>query len=94
VIRVHYSGPSGGEDVLSRKLKDAGFRVEVAPRVMWQDVGQTVVHVTLEVVSEAKSGLVGYAAIEAVKRVVGAFKARYPGVEAHTDDSDADTDDG
>jgi hypothetical protein len=41
-------------------------------------VGQEVVHVTIEVASEAKSGIIGYAAIEAVKRVVGASRNAIP----------------
>jgi hypothetical protein len=33
--------------------------------------------------------VVGYAAVEAVKRIVGAFRERYPGVEADVE-SDED----
>jgi hypothetical protein len=37
-------------------------------------VGQDVVHVTMEIGSAARDGVVGYAAVEAVKRIVGAFR--------------------
>ena len=45
-------------------------------------VGQDVVHVTIEVASQAESGLIGAASVEAVRRIVRAFKKRHPAVEA------------
>ncbi len=52
-------------------------------------VGQDVVHVTMEIGTAAKDGVVGYAAVEAVKRIVDAFKERHPGVEVDVE-SDED----
>jgi hypothetical protein len=52
-------------------------------------VGQDVVQVTIEIGTAAKDGVVGYAAVEAVKRIVGAFSERHPGVEVDVE-SDED----
>jgi hypothetical protein len=43
----------------------------------------------MEVGTAAKDGVVGYAAVEAVKRIVRTFKERYPGIEADVE-SDED----
>jgi hypothetical protein len=52
-------------------------------------VGQDVIHVTMEIGTAAKDGVVGYAAVEAVKHIVGAFRECHPGVEANVE-SDED----
>ncbi len=89
MIRVRYSGPIRGAHMLSGQLSDAGLQAEFPPPFERRGAGQDVVHVTIEVATQAKDGLIGYAAIEAVKRIVGAFKERYPGVEADVE-SDED----
>jgi hypothetical protein len=71
--------------MLSRELSDGGFTAEFPPPLERRGGGQDVVHVTMEVASQAKDGLIGYAAVEAVRRIVGAFKQRHPGVEAETE---------
>ncbi len=71
--------------MLSRELSDGGFTAEFPPPSERRGAGQDVAHVTMEVASQAKDGLIGYAAIEAVRRIVGAFKERHPGVEADTE---------
>jgi hypothetical protein len=71
--------------MLSRELSDGGFRAEFPPPLERRGVGQDVVHVTIEIASQAKDGLIGAAAIEAVRRIVGAFKEGHPGVEADTE---------
>ncbi len=68
--------------MLSRQLSDAGLEVAFPPPMEQRGVGRDVVHVTMEIGSAATDGLVGYAAVEAVKRIVGAFRERHPGVEA------------
>jgi hypothetical protein len=68
--------------LLSRELSDAGFWAEFPPPMERRGVGQDVVHVAIEVASQAKDGLIGAAATEAVRRIVRAFKERYPGVTA------------
>jgi len=71
--------------MLSRELSDAGFRAEFPPPLERRGVGQDVVHVTMEIASQAETGLIGAAATEAVRRIVRAFKERHPGVEADTE---------
>lgn len=68
--------------MLSGQLSDAGLAAEFPPPLERRGVGQDVVHVTMEIGTAAKDGVMGYAAVEAVKRIVGAFKERHPGVEA------------
>ena len=89
MIRVRYSGPIRGVHMLSRQLSDAGLEAEFPPPMERRGVGQDVAHVTMEIGSAAKDGVVGYAAVEAVKRIVGAFRERHPGVEADVE-SDED----
>jgi hypothetical protein len=81
VIRVRYSGPVRGAHMLSRQLSDAGLEAAFPPPMEQRGVGQNVVHVTMEIGSAAKDGVVGYAAVEVVKRIVDVFRERYPGVE-------------
>jgi hypothetical protein len=71
--------------MLSRELSDGGFSAEFPPPLERRGAGQDVVHVTMEIASQGKDGLIGYAAVEAVKRIVGAFKERHPGVKADTE---------
>jgi hypothetical protein len=71
--------------MLSRELSEAGFRAEFPPPLERRGVGQDVVHVTMEIVSQAEAGLIGAAATEAVRRIVCAFKERHPGLEADTE---------
>jgi hypothetical protein len=75
--------------MLSGQLSDVGLQAEFYPPFERRGAGRDVVHVTIEVATQAKDGLIGYAAIEAVKRIVGAFKERHPGVEADVE-SDED----
>ncbi len=75
--------------MLSGQLSDAGFQADFPPPMERRGAGQDVVHVAMEVGMAAKDGVVGYAAVEAVKRVIRAFKERYPGVEAEVE-SDED----
>jgi hypothetical protein len=71
--------------MLSRELSEAGFCAEFPPPLERRGVGRDVVHVTMEIASQAEAGLVGAAAIEAVRRIVRAFKERHPEVEADTE---------
>jgi hypothetical protein len=75
--------------MLSRQLSDGGLEAEFPPPIERRGVGQDVVHVTMEIGTAAKDGVVGYAAVEAVKRIVDAFKERHPGVEVEVE-SDED----
>ncbi len=75
--------------MLSRELADGDFSAEFPPPMERRGAGQDVVHVTMEVASQAKDGLIGYAAVEAVKRIVAAFKDRHPGVEADTESDES-----
>jgi ABC-type glycerol-3-phosphate transport system substrate-binding protein len=76
--------------MLSRQLSDGGLEAEFPPPMEQRGVGQDVVHVTVEIGTAAKDGVVGYAAVEAVKRIVDAFKERHPGVEVDVEsDEDA-----
>lgn len=88
MIRVRYSGPSRGAHMLSRDLSNDGFQAEFPPPVERRGAGQDVVHVIMEVGTAAKDGVVGYAAVEAVKRIVRTFKERYPGVEVDVESDD------
>jgi hypothetical protein len=76
--------------MLSRELSEAGFRTEFPPPLERRGVGQDVVHVTMEIASQAESGLIGAAATEAVRRIVRAFKERHPGVEVDTEADEGD----
>jgi hypothetical protein len=89
VIRVRYSGPARGAGMLSQRLSEAGFQAGFPPPLERRGVGQDAVHVVMEVGTAAKDGVVGYAAVEAVKRIVRTFKERYPGIAA---DVEADED--
>jgi hypothetical protein len=71
--------------MLARELSDGGFTAEFPPPLERRGAGQELVHVTMEIASQAKDGLIGYAAVEAVRRIVGAFKERHPGVEAEAE---------
>jgi hypothetical protein len=82
MIRVRYSGPIRGAHMLSGQLSDAGLQAEFPRPLEERGAAQDVVHVTMEIGTAAKDGVVGYAAVEAVKRIVGAFKERHPGVDA------------
>jgi hypothetical protein len=64
--------------MLSCDLSAAGFRAEFPPPLERRGVGQDVVHVTMEIASQAENGLIGAAAAEAVRRIVLAFKERHP----------------
>ena len=89
VIRVRYSGPVRGLHTLSRDLSDAGFNADFDPPAERRGgVGPDVVHATLQIAEEAKEGVIGYAAVEAVRRLLRALKDRYPGTEADIEDDD------
>ncbi len=75
--------------MLSRDLSNEGFQAEFPPPFERRGVGQDVVHITIEVAAQAKDGLIGAAATEAVKRITRTFKARHPDVEADVE-SDED----
>lgn len=75
--------------MLSRDLSKDGFQAEFPPPLERRGVGQDAVHVVMEVGTAAKDGVVGYAAVETVRRIVRTFKERYPGVEADVE-SDED----
>lgn len=75
--------------MLSQRLSEAGFRADFPPPFEQRGAGQDVVHLTMEVVLQAKDGLIDYAAVEGIRRVVRTFKERYPGVEADVE-SDED----
>lgn len=89
VIGVRYSRPARGVHLLARNLSAAGFAAEFPPPRKRRDLGHDLVHVTMQIGSEAEAGLVGGAAVAAVQRVLRAFKERHP--EA---DSDLESDDG
>jgi hypothetical protein len=67
--------------MLSGQLSDAGLQA-FPPPFERRGVGQDVVHVTIEVASQARDGLIGAAATEAVRRIVRTFKESHPGVDA------------
>ena len=90
MIRVRYSGSIRGAPILSRPVSDAGLQTEFPPPLERRGVGQDVVHVTIEVESQAKDGLIGAAATETVRRIVRIFKESHPGVGADVEtDEDA-----
>ncbi len=68
--------------MLSRELSNVGLQAEFPPPQERRGIGQDVVHVTIEVASQARDGLIGAAATEAVRRIARTFKERHPGVEA------------
>ena len=73
----------------TRPRTTSGLEAGFPPPLERRGVGQDVVHVTMEIATAAKDGVVGYAAVEAVKRIVGAFRERHPGVEVDVE-SDED----
>ena len=82
MIRVRYSGPVRGVHMLVGELSSAGLHFDFAPPQERRGVGRDLVHVTMQIGSEAEAGLIGAAAVTAVQRVVRAFKERHPGVDA------------
>ncbi len=89
VIRVRYSGPVRGAHMLAGELSAAGLHADFAPPEERRGAGQDIVHVVMQIGSEAEAGLIGAAAVETVRRVVRAFKERHPEVDA-----DAESDEG
>jgi hypothetical protein len=88
MIRVRYSGPIRGAHMLSRDLSNDGFQAEFPPPLERRGAGQDAVHIMMEIGTAAKDGVVGYAAVEAVKRIVRTFKERYPGIETDVESSE------
>jgi hypothetical protein len=82
VIRVRYSGPVRGAHMLAAELSAAGLHVDFVPPEERRGVGHDLVHVMMQIGSEAEAGLIGTAAVATVQRVVRAFKERHPEVEA------------
>jgi hypothetical protein len=68
--------------MLAGELSAAGLHADFSPPKEDRGAAQDVVHVTMEIGAAAKDGVVGYAAVEAVKRIVVAFKEHHPGVDA------------
>ena len=93
IIYVRYSGPIRGLHALARGLSEAGLQADFDPPVERRGgVGPDIVHATLQIGSEVKQGLRDYAIGEAVRRIVRAFKERYPGIEADIEDDDEESD--
>lgn len=82
VIRVRYSGPVRGAHMLAGELSAVGLHADFAPPEERRGAGQEIVHVVMQIGSEAEAGLIGAAAVETVRRVVRAFKERHPEIDA------------
>ncbi len=74
--------------MLSRDLSNDGFQAKFPPPFERRGAGQDVIHVMMEVVSQAKDGLIDYAAVEGIRRVVRTFKERHPGIEADVESAE------
>ena len=74
--------------MLAGELSAADFEVEFPPPEERRGVGQDVVHVTMQIASQAEGGLIGAAAIAAVQRIVRTFRERHPGVDAEMENDD------
>ena len=82
--RAHAGREVAGE------LSAAGLHVSFAPPEERRGVGQDLVHVTIQIGSEAEAGLIGAAAVATVQRVVRAFKERHPEVDADAENDEDD----
>ena len=76
--------------MLAGELSAAGLHVSFAPPEERRGVGQDLVHVTIQIGSEAEAGLIGAAAVATVQRVVRAFKERHPEVDADAENDEDD----
>lgn len=90
MIRVRYSGPTRGAHMLAGELSAAGFPAEFPPPEERRGVGQDLVHVTIEIGSQAEGGLIGAAAVAAVQRIVRAFRERHPEIGAEMENGEDD----
>jgi hypothetical protein len=75
--------------MLAGELSAVGLHADFAPPEERRGAGQDIVHVVMQIGSEAEAGLIGAAAVETVRRVVRAFKERHPEIDA-----DAESDEG
>lgn len=94
VIVVRYSGPTRGLYTLVKELSAEGLSVEYEPPQEQRGVGQDIVHVLIQVGSDAEAGLIGAGALAAVQRIAQAFRERHPQIEADVDPGEEDSDDG
>jgi|HubBroStandDraft_6_1064221.scaffolds.fasta_scaffold761732_2 hypothetical protein len=74
--------------MLAHELSAAGFTAELPPSQERRDLGQDLIHVTMQIGSEAEAGLIGAAAVAAAQRVVRAFKERPPEVDAELENDE------
>ena len=94
MIVVRYSGPPRGLYMLVEELSAEGLSIEYEPPQERRGVGQDVVHVLIQVGSDAEAGLIGAGALAAVQRIARAFRERHPQVEADVDPREEDVDGG
>jgi hypothetical protein len=76
--------------MLAGELSATDLQVEFPPPEERRGVGQDVVHVTMQIASQAEGGLVGAAAVAAVQRIVRAFRERHPEVDAEMENDEDD----
>jgi len=76
---ITYRGSIRGVHVLARQLRDAGLTVDFDPPQESRGAGADVVHVLLRIASDVEAGVVGTAAVEAVRRIVATFRSRAGG---------------
>ncbi len=88
MIRVLYSGSARGLPTLVGELSAAGLDVQFDPPA--DGAEENLVQEVIRVASDAEAALVGETALEAVRRITGAFSVRDRDATAYVEPTDQD----